>query len=293
MLTLYRIEKETGVAKKDDKKTKTEELNDFERQRFKVAEGVRMVRNVRHQREKQKKKKKKQILINPQKQTLKERDELLEQTSGNKVTVELSNAVRLQLKTVRADVEELARVQAEHAKKVNKKAKKDGLSEEDQEYLDRQKEIVELSFAHIAEVEKMEKRMHYTEGILDESSDQEAAPASLPDVDDDGEVGQRFAMLKQRDAQIDEGLEEVSKGVAVLKQMAIEMGDAVEVQGAVLDEVDKKVDKNLDKVENLNKRLKKTLETVRSGNRFALDFICCLVLLALAGVLANTVLKFT
>jgi 2-oxoglutarate dehydrogenase complex dehydrogenase (E1) component-like enzyme len=59
MLTLYRIEKETGVAKKDDKKTKTEELNDFERQRFKVAEGVRMVRKVRRVCEKKKKKKKK------------------------------------------------------------------------------------------------------------------------------------------------------------------------------------------------------------------------------------------
>lgn len=270
MQTLYKIQQETGVAKKETKKSKTEELNDFERQRFKVAEGVRLVRK-----------------------TLKERDELLEQSAGNKTTVELSNAVRLQLKTVRADAEELSRVQAEHAKKVTKKSKKDGLSEEDQEYLERQKEIVDLAFQHISEVEKMEKRMHYTEGILDDSSDQEPAPASLPDVDDDGEVGQRFAQLKQRDQQIDEGLAEVSKGVEVLKQMAIEMGDAVEVQGAIMDEIDKKVDKNMGKVENLNKRLKKTLETVRSGNRFVIDFICCLVMMALAGVLANSILKFT
>jgi uncharacterized phage infection (PIP) family protein YhgE len=186
----------------------------------------------------------------------------------------------------------LSRFQAEHAKKVTKKSKKDGVSEEDQDYLERQKEIVELTFQHIAEVEKMEKRMHYTEGILDDSSDQEAAPTKLPDIDDDGEIGQRFAMLKQRDQQIDQGLEEVSKGVAVLKQMAVEMGDAVDVQGAIMDDIEKKVDVNQGKVDNLNKRLKKTLETVRSGNRFAIDFICCLVMMALAGVLANSVLKF-
>jgi hypothetical protein len=269
MKTLYKIQEQTGVAKKENKKTQTEELNDFERQRLKVAEGVRLVRK-----------------------TLKERDELLEQSAGNKITVELSNAVRLQLKSVRADAEELSRVQAEHSKKVTKKSKKDGLSAEDQEYLERQKEIVELTFQHISEVEKMEKRMHYTEGILDDSSDQEAAPASLPDIDDDGEIGQRFAMLKQRDQQIDQGLEEVSKGVAVLKQMATEMGSEVEVQGAIMQEIDQKVDKNQAKLDNLNKRLKKTLESTRSGNRFAIDFICCLVMMALAGVLANSILKF-
>jgi hypothetical protein len=82
MKTLQKIQEQTGVAKKETKKTKTEELNDFERQRLKVAEGVRLV-----------------------KKTLKERDELLEQSAGNKITVELSNAVRVQLKAVRADAE--------------------------------------------------------------------------------------------------------------------------------------------------------------------------------------------
>ena len=134
--------------------------------------------------------------------------------------------------------------------------------------------------------------MHYAESLLDDSSDQqqEAVPASLPDIDDDG---RRFAILKQRDQEIDADLADVGRGVAVLREIAVEMGGEIEVQGAIMDDIDKKVDKNMAKVESLNKRLKRTIEGVRSGNRFAVDFICCLVVLALAGVLFNSVLAFT
>lgn len=82
MTTLRKIQEQTGAASAVMKRTKTEELNEFDRQRAKVAEGVRLVRK-----------------------TLKERDDLLGLGKSSKLTIELSNAARLQLKAVRADVE--------------------------------------------------------------------------------------------------------------------------------------------------------------------------------------------
>mmetsp|Transcript_2295 Transcript_2295/g.3806 ORF Transcript_2295/g.3806 Transcript_2295/m.3806 type:complete len:276 (-) Transcript_2295:25-852(-) len=270
MLTLYRIQKETGVAKLNKEKSKTEQMNPFERQRTKVAEQIRTIRK-----------------------TIKERDELLESTAGNKASVELSNNVRHQLKTVREDAEQLAQIQKERARKVKKKSKKTGLSDEEKDYLELQEEIVELSFKHIEECERLEKRVHYSDSMLDDSSDQsDGVVTSLPDVDDDGALGQRFAMLKQRDAEIDRGLEQVGEGVQVLKEMALEMSDAADVTNLMMDEVDTRVEQNMAQTQNLNKRLKSTLESVRSGNRFMLDFICCCVILGVAGVLYKTISAF-
>jgi len=270
MLTLYRIQKETGVAKLNKEKSKTEQMNPFERQRTKVAEQIRTIRK-----------------------TIKERDELLESTAGNKASVELSNNVRHQLKTVREDAEQLAQIQKERARKVKKKSKKTGLSDEEKDYLELQEEIVELSFKHIEECERLEKRVHYSDSMLDDSSDQsDGVVTSLPDVDDDGALGQRFAMLKQRDAEIDRGLEQVGEGVQVLKEMALEMSDAADVTNLMMDEVDTRVEQNMAQTQNLNKRLKSTLESVRSGNRFMLDFICCCVILGVAGVLYKAISAF-
>merc|ERR1712146_152066 len=199
--------------------------------------------------------------------TITERDELLEQTAGNKATVELSNAVRMQLKEVRKDAENLDKLQKTAARKAKKKSKKkDGLSEEEQEYIEHQAEVVELTFKHIEECERLEKKIHFGDNVVDDSSDDSAGVVtSLPEIDDDGEVGQKFAQIKMRDEQIDHGLTEVGEGVEVLKQMALEMSDAVDVTGAIMDEVETRVDDNMARVTHLNKRLKSTLESVRSG----------------------------
>lgn len=56
----------------------------------------------------------------------------------------------------------------------------------------------------------------------------------------------------------------ISKGVNTLKEMAIEMGTEVELQGKIMDELDRKVDKTTAHLNNLNKRLKDTLNRVCS-----------------------------
>jgi hypothetical protein len=81
-------------------------------------------------------------------------------------------------------------------------------------------------------------------------------------------------MLKQRDAEIDRGLEEVGQGVQVcdnnlilplfyirifttkkiinfqvLKEMALEMSDAADVTAVMMDEVDQRVEQNLAQVQ--------------------------------------------
>jgi len=77
-----------------------------------------------------------------------------------------------------------------------------------------------------------------------------------------------------------------------LKDMANEMGKEIEMQGMMIDELDHKVEKTNAKLINLNKRLKKTLESVRKADRFCIDIILLVVILAIGGYLYNVFRKF-
>jgi len=100
----------------------------------------------------------------------------------------------------------------------------------------------------------------------------------LPDIDDEG-----FQLLRKNDALIDQALSGISDQVGVLKHMAIEMGKEAELQGVMLEDLDRKVDHANDQLENINMRLLKTLESIRKGDRFIVDVILLCVILGIAG----------
>jgi len=92
---------------------------------------------------------------------------------------------------------------------------------------------------------------------------------SLPEID--GDPG--FQLLLDQDREIDQVLDDISKGVGVLKEMAHGMSQEIEMQEAIIDELDTKVEKNVNQLLGLNKRMKKTLENVRKADRFCIDLI--------------------
>jgi len=148
-------------------------------------------------------------------------------------------------------------------------------------------EIVELCRQHIEECRKLEKQVRGVGGTFFESETTDATVTSLPDIEDES-----FQLLIQNDDKINEQLENVAKGVGVLKDMANEMGKEIEMQGMMIDELDHKVEKTNAKLINLNKRLKKTLESVRKADRFCIDIILLVVILAIGGYLYNVFRKF-
>jgi len=227
--------------------------------------------------------------------SLEERDALLGKSGGNKQTVELSAAVRAQLKLVRSDAEQLATVAEKKSEKIRKKKGKKGggLSDEDQEYVDTLNEVVDLAFKHIEECVMLEKRRHGGDRVFDLDEDTGPVVSTLPEIDDDGPLGQQFKLLKQRDQEIDKGLDRIGKGVRVLKEMAEEIGREAELQSAMLSELHEQTDENAELVDNLNRRLKGVLARVRGGSRFCTDFICVLVILVLCGAIFQLISSFT
>jgi t-SNARE complex subunit (syntaxin) len=61
-------------------------------------------------------------------------------------------------------------------------------------------------------------------------------------------------------------------------------------QGVHLEDLEKNIEATTQKVEDVNKDLRKQLNDKGAGvERFCVNFICCIVLLAIIGLILNTV----
>eukprot|EP00310_Coccolithus_braarudii_P018502 CAMPEP_0183351910 /NCGR_PEP_ID=MMETSP0164_2-20130417/26331_1 /TAXON_ID=221442 /ORGANISM="Coccolithus pelagicus ssp braarudi, Strain PLY182g" /LENGTH=277 /DNA_ID=CAMNT_0025524211 /DNA_START=42 /DNA_END=875 /DNA_ORIENTATION=- len=227
---------------------------------------------------------------------LRERDEIMQKgATGTKHTVQMSHAIRQQIKHVRDDANRLHDIQRKEA------ARNKGKSYIVQ--VEERQEVVDLVFKHIEEVEALDKRRYaakHTEARIELFSGgrsgtlvSSVAPVSrvpyggteLPDI----ETQEGLQQLQQKDQRIDEELEQVAAGVADLKTVALDIRDEVKVQSAMVDEITHKVDKASKHLSSINKKMKKTLQQTRSADRFILDFILLVVLLGIIGYIISLV----
>jgi len=145
------------------------------------------------------------------------------------------------------------------------------------------KQIVDLMHQHIAELQKQEKhvRVGGDRALISESdesdSERDATGLGIPDIDD-----QRFELLKKNDQEIDEMLDVTLQGVKRLKQLAMEIGGAVDESNNLIAEVQTMADTTLGKLETVNGQLKKTLEAARSKADCCCDIILCVIILGIA-----------
>jgi len=253
---------------KDRKKKQEDEKNmdDFTKLRKKIAQQIKDVRTQ-----------------------LEERNELLGKTENNTTTVRMSAEIRAKIKGIVKDTETLDSLQKKEFQKIeDRKAKNKKVEEKDEKQVEQRSEVVELCWKHIEECRHIERQGFGQTGALG-SNDTTTKPliTELPDVDGD----EGFQLLRKNDQIIDQKLELASQGVRVLKEMASDMGKEIEVQTVMLNEVTEKVDRTQAHLDNINRRLKKTLVAVRKGDRFILDFILLVILLALGGFLYNMLAK--
>jgi len=75
--------------------------------------------------------------------------------------------------------------------------------------------------------------------------------------------------------------------VSELKNIALDMRDEVKIQSSMVDEITSKVDSANVHLNSMNKRMKKTLESTRSADRFILDFILLVILLGVIGYIVS------
>jgi SYP7 family syntaxin len=239
---------------------------------------------------------------------LSEREQLLSRgASGTKATVLASHQIRTQLKQARDDANRLMAMQRKEAAKTRGKEKA-------VEQAENRQEVVELIFKHIDECELQEKKRYTSKnseartelfagsgrgvalgpaGSSNYPSCSGAGPSSsmggsaLPEIDSETQEG--LQLLERKNVAIDEQLEVVAEGVNELKSIALNMRDEVKVQSAMVDEITSKVDSASSHLNNMNRKMKQTLAKTRSADRFILDFILLVVLLAIVGYIISMV----
>jgi len=217
-------------------------------------------------------------------QLIHDRDEMENTAPGTVATVELSQKIRQSLKEVRTDAAQLDKLQKDEKTKYIKKNKQ---NEEVEKEIEHREEVVGTVFDHIEEIKQLDQKRHGDSAFSSKPGvPKDPLITSLPDIDDAG-----FQLLRKNDQVIDGMLENVAAGVNELKEIASEMGKEAEQQGIMLDNLDAKVDRVNDQLENINIRLRKALESVRKGDRFIVDIILLCVLLGLVGYIYSIVKK--
>jgi hypothetical protein len=90
--------------------------------------------------------------------------------------------------------------------------------------------------------------------------------------------------------EIDNLLDEASEGIAILGQLALAMGEELDLQADMLEDVGKNIDKAEDAVSKVNKDLKEVLDDPSACcQNQIVNLILCAVVLGIAGIVFNIV----
>lgn len=120
-------------------------------------------------------------------------------------------------------------------------------------------------------------------GGIDSLKSNPYTSSEIPDID----VEEDLKLIKSRNKQIDNELEDISQGVKRLKDLASDMNNELERQNDGLADIDRKVEKVLDHMDNVNVKMKKTVEGLMKGDRFLMNCILLCVLLSLVGYIVS------
>lgn len=96
---------------------------------------------------------------------------------------------------------------------------------------------------------------------------------------------QSMNQIQEKDKQIDKALDEVGRGVDMLKELAIQAGQEAKSHSALLENLEGQMDDVGDKMVTINDQLKVTLEAVRASDKLCMDILCILIMLGLVYVL--------
>jgi len=270
---LQKLEKIQTECSPDKKKAQRQEeekdLDDFMRLRKKIAEDIRNTRKQIEERN----------LLMGNKKEKEGRDQ-----------VAISQAVRNSLKQIKADVKRLDDLQKDGQEELDqKKLKKKNVTKEQEEELKLRADIVETAWNHIKECERLEKSGYGNNQITFKGSFEDGEKptiSELPDIDDP-----KFQLLRRNDKLLDDKLLVIEEGVKIAGEIATEMSKELDKQNILIEDLEEEVNKANDTLEGLNLRMKKTLEGIRKGDRFIVDLILIIIILAIAAFIYNSLVK--
>ena len=94
--------------------------------------------------------------------------------------------------------------------------------------------------------------------------------------------------FEEAKARQDEGLDEIAKGLKVLKNLGGEMDEEIKKQTPILDAIDNKLDSTNIELRTANGKLKHVITQMRSTRHFCIDVILIFIILGIGLYLYNT-----
>uniref|UniRef100_A0A6B2LDN4 t-SNARE coiled-coil homology domain-containing protein n=1 Tax=Arcella intermedia TaxID=1963864 RepID=A0A6B2LDN4_9EUKA len=245
------------VRKVKEQEEAEKNLDEFTKEKRRMAEFIREIR-----------------------QDIKEREALYKDDHAK--GVKKGAEIRRKIKEATEKAEELEKMYKTKHKKLKTKEKIGSVPEEKKAKDENRKQIVDVMWQHLRELEKQEKNVTGTSNAftgqdsISEDGEKDISGMALPDLDDP-----RLALIKKNDQEIDEMLDQTKIGVGRLKQLALEIGEKVEESNILIDEVQQMAEITLGNLESVNSQLKKTLDSAQSRANCCCDIILCCMLLGI------------
>mmetsp|Transcript_28679 Transcript_28679/g.51832 ORF Transcript_28679/g.51832 Transcript_28679/m.51832 type:complete len:314 (-) Transcript_28679:116-1057(-) len=95
----------------------------------------------------------------------------------------------------------------------------------------------------------------------------------------------QIQQIRDRDAEFDQDLDELGEGIQDLHELALRQGEEVQRQNAMLTNTTNRIDNAYEHMENVNAKMKDTLNEVgRSSDKLCVDIMCILLVVGFGGV---------
>lgn len=102
---------------------------------------------------------------------------------------------------------------------------------------------------------------------------------------------QLLQTIQSRDQDFDMQLDQIGEGIQDLQEIALMQNEEVRRQNQMLDNVGIKIDAANEHIENVNSKMKDTLQQVRSADKICVDIICIVLMVGMAAVLYQLIKK--
>lgn len=200
-----------------------------------------------------------------------------------------SSEIRKQIRGAKKLAEELDEMQAKASKKMAKKKDKPKY-EEPKKQCHIREQVVKLVWAHIREIEQLEKKDFiganddYFEA--DEADRPPCTVTSLPRIDTP-----EGYLMQQNEAKIDALLDVLGAAILETKNIASAMGQEADRQGVHLDDLNNRTGAINEKLETYNEHLYELVKQIKGADKFCLNITIFLLVLGLVGVFVSFFLK--
>jgi hypothetical protein len=102
---------------------------------------------------------------------------------------------------------------------------------------------------------------------------------------------QQLQLIDSRDQDFDKQLDEIGEGIQDLSEIAQVQNEEVRRQNVMLENVGNKIDNAHDHINNINKKMKETLDEVRGADKICVDIMCIVLMVGMGAVLYQLVKK--